>query len=457
VTIYNSKKGNSGAFAVISFSGTTVTVDASDLPLGSFITETSGLYAAIIRPVHFTAWDTESPPIFNTPYQTFYSNDESVIMVSHIHSISGDGYEVWPAFELDSPSLNNTDYIVFDHLDIENAACGIFTEGTDMRCYYCIIQHCHIHDFGYIGGASDEGIYWGRDTSSSVPGHNYCQIMYNIIGPHGISGLGEDDGGDGIEIKETARYATVFGNEVFEIEGDYFSAAPIRTSGADSFVANNYIHDIAPERRGCGIAVVDDYPATPNIGGKRAVVINNILADVRGVGIIDLDSTEVQILNNTIYNITYPEPGGDPDWYEEYAGILVWNYQGTIENLVIKNNIVHSSYIGIGRYIWSGNYEFSADSDYNICHNCTYPFRGEITQNAHDLTSDPKFVDANSENFHIQSDSPARDAGATLADVAIDYDYLLRPQGAAYDRGAYEYESGGGSEKIILRWRQLGN
>src|SRR5438093_5022735 len=42
-------------------------------------------------------------------------------------------------------------------------------------------------------------------------------------------------------------------------------------------------------------------------------------------------------------------------------------------------------------------------------------------------------------NFHLQSTSPAIDAGTTLASVMTDYDGVTRPQGSAYDIGAYEY------------------
>ena len=61
VTIYNSRKGNSGAFAVTSFSGNTVTVDTSDLPWGSFISETAAdpgdLHAAMVDFIDATEED----------------------------------------------------------------------------------------------------------------------------------------------------------------------------------------------------------------------------------------------------------------------------------------------------------------------------------------------------------------------------------------------------------------
>jgi chitodextrinase len=62
------------------------------------------------------------------------------------------------------------------------------------------------------------------------------------------------------------------------------------------------------------------------------------------------------------------------------------------------------------------------------------------------LTTDPKFVNASTNDFHLQSTSPAINAGATIASVTTDKDGVTRPQGSAYDIGAYEYVSGGGGD-----------
>jgi hypothetical protein len=54
------------------------------------------------------------------------------------------------------------------------------------------------------------------------------------------------------------------------------------------------------------------------------------------------------------------------------------------------------------------------------------------------LIDDPDFVNLGTEDFHLQVGSPAIDAGVTLTDVTTDLEGTERPQGAAYDRGAYE-------------------
>src|SRR5207302_750960 len=50
-----------------------------------------------------------------------------------------------------------------------------------------------------------------------------------------------------------------------------------------------------------------------------------------------------------------------------------------------------------------------------------------------------KFVNAAANDFHLQAGSPAIDAGITLAQVPVDADGVSRPQGKAYDIGAYEF------------------
>lgn len=66
----------------------------------------------------------------------------------------------------------------------------------------------------------------------------------------------------------------------------------------------------------------------------------------------------------------------------------------------------------------------------------------------------PRFVSytafANANDFHLQStDTVAKDAGLTLASYfSTDRDGVIRPQGTAWDIGAYEYGSGGGSTNL---------
>ena len=55
------------------------------------------------------------------------------------------------------------------------------------------------------------------------------------------------------------------------------------------------------------------------------------------------------------------------------------------------------------------------------------------------VDGNPRFRDPKANDFHLQSASPAIDAGVTIAEVRSDHDGISRPQGKGYDLGAYEY------------------
>ncbi len=420
VTIYGSRLGNSGAFAVVAVSGQSVTVDTSSLPGGQFSTETAGdpgdLKAAILRPVVFTAWDRANPPVFSGPYHAFTSFNARSILVSYLKSTAGvavnPGTPVWATFKIDGGNGGNSDFTIFDHLEVVNAECAIAIESHEFRSNYDIIQYNYLHDIGSLGTGSDEIIYFGYAFRPDLH-HDFVQIMYNRVGPHTSTA----DLGDGIEIKPSAHHATVFGNDITGINAQGCDDAPIRVDGIQAFVANNYLHDISPKNyAGCGISIIDGAPSDTNSGADGAIVANNIVANVKGIGVRVIDASGVQLLNNTVYNIA-PEPNCDATCLETNMGIGVWNYQGATQNLVIKNNIVQGVHIGIGRYIWSKDYPVSIANDYNLVSGTDLPFRGTITQGAHDKVVDPGLQNAGGRNFTLAAGSPARDAGENLSGV----------------------------------------
>ncbi len=452
VAVYGSRRGNSGAFAVTSVSGQSVTVDTSSLPGGKFLSESAGdpgnLQAAILRPVVFTAWDKSKPPVFSGPYHAYNAFNKRVVMVSYLKSVSGvavnPGQPVWGTFRIDGDSTGNADFTIFDHLEVVNAECAIAIESHEFPSNYDIIQYNNLHDIGSPGTGSDEIIYFGFAYRPDLH-HDFVQIMYNRVGPHTSSA----DLGDGIEIKPSAHNATVFGNEVTGINAQGCDDAPININGVQAFVANNYLHDISPKNYpGCGIAIIDPAPTDTTSGADGAILANNIIANVRGIGVKVIDTSGVQILNNTVYNIP-PEPNCDAACMEANVGIGIWNYQGATQNLVIKNNIVQGAHIGIGRYIWSHDYPVSIDSDYNVVYGADYPFRGTITQKAHDQVANPGLTNPASRNFSLAAGALARDAGANLSGVfgGDNHDAAspslpdiagLAVRSGAWDVGAYE-------------------
>ncbi len=75
------------------------------------------------------------------------------------------------------------------------------------------------------------------------------------------------------------------------------------------------------------------------------------------------------------------------------------------------------------------------------------------TQTTNNINADPLFVNRTAFDFHLTSTSPAKDTGLTVVQsdsfnpspgptIGVDKDGVLRPQGTAFDLGAYEFFSG---------------
>ena len=90
---------------------------------------------------------------------------------------------MWPALEIDGNNSGNSDFQIFDHIEITNAESAIATEAANFHSNYNIIQHNNIHHTGAPGNAFDDPNLlwvWGRPDLH----HDFAQIMYNKIGPH---------------------------------------------------------------------------------------------------------------------------------------------------------------------------------------------------------------------------------------------------------------------------------
>jgi len=101
---------------------------------------------------------------------------------------------------------------------------------------------------------------------------------------------------------------------------------------------------------------------------------------------------------------------------------------------------------------WNSSYVSGSN---NILHSTGTPtLPSFLTGN---VTTDPLFLNLSLNNFHLQTGSPAKDAGITINSSNTynsympwngnpsDSDGVSRPQGTSYDVGAYEFFTGSGS------------
>ncbi len=111
----------------------------------------------------------------------------------------------------------------------------------------------------------------------------------------------------------------------------------------------------------------------------------------------------------------------------------------------LRNNVVYQNSGEI--YVDGSTSQITGD------HNLWFGVGAAPTQTTNNLNSDPLFVNRGMD-FRLTGSSPAKDAGVTVApnnplvlnsSAATDKDGVKRPQGAAFDMGAYEVFAGGGT------------
>jgi len=269
--------------------------------------------------------------------------------------------------------------------------------------------------------------------------------------------------------------------EGFEIRNCYYG---IKFYNAhDLTIRHNWIHDGFPASAILGVGgrrvLIEGNTINHNAyvkgstggyglyaNGSKYLVINNIFFDNSGYAI------QINGSNSAVYDpakYAGPEFAESVDWimanntfaYQMYKpAIVVWGgkcHNARIENnifyencvrcltsdaqgihfvsststgITIKNNLAFSSGSGGIKFLGSGADEW-----------VHYTQSGNIVN-----TANPKFVNApatlpDQPNFSLTSGSPAIDKGLSLAEITTAFDGTSRPQGRAYDIGAYEYKA----------------
>jgi len=122
-------------------------------------------------------------------------------------------------------------------------------------------------------------------------------------------------------------------------------------------------------------------------------------------------------LNNSYYNNTF---------YNNSGGAL---YAQNSD--IVKNNIAYQN---------SGG-GICINDAVNLAYNISYGNGGYdyCSTNGNNYSVDPLFVDYVNGILKLQKSSPAVNAGASISDVTSDFLGISRPQGSAFDIGAYEY------------------
>jgi hypothetical protein len=300
-----------------------------------------------------------------------------------------------------------------------------------------IIQFSNVHYWIVDGITFDgTGLWLGNGSS-----HNTFRNMEIMNSPsHGI--LESANGGPlgynkfinlkihdtGSNYYDNALYMNGSNNlyEGIEIYHTCGTAMQIYNSSGGSvdnnIIRNNFVHDTS----GKWMATYRPQCIT-NSGGNSDVG--------KGQGILVRGSNN-KIYNNIVANIDSSlRPCGIG-----CGGIMVYDWGSS--NLVYNNTvtgIVAASAIQIS----------SGASNSRVINNIAYGNTTNIQNDSgstilsHNLTTQPLFMNPAQLDFHLQATSSAINAGTTLTEVQLDFDGVTRPQGGAYDIGAYEFSYGG--------------
>ena len=282
-----------------------------------------------------------------------------------------------------------------------------------------------------IGEGSDNTIIDGSDTYQLITCTEFSNTV--IIEGFKLTGGYAWSGGTAIDIDEAD--VIIRNNEIVNCRsGSYDGTIYIQPawSAYTVIVEENIIKDnIAGMTNYKGAAIVID-----NIWSNdgTTIVRNNVIANIDGnfddgTGISIQHENPVEIYNNSITGVRH-------GFYLEY-GVTA----------SIKNNIIANC----SRY---GIFESDTDSDptavhYNLFYNNTLGHYYNENSTAYtDITvmnealagiclgnieGDPIFVDPASDDYHLQSSSPAIDAG----DPSSDYSLEPQPNGGRINMGAY--------------------
>jgi parallel beta-helix repeat protein len=177
----------------------------------------------------------------------------------------------------------------------------------------------------------------------------------------------------------------------------------------------------------------EEYPGFQNIGHNRTITNNiaiggnqNLYYGDYGVGgglVNDL------IANNTFY-APFTGAGG---------ASLYLDASSEYKNTLIANNIFDSDgSADVEIYATHGQLAGKVTFKTNLWYGGTNA--PGLAAGTGDVLSDPKFVNVTNHplGFELQNGSPAIDAGTTLSAVPRDYRGVARPQGSAYDIGAFQ-------------------
>jgi parallel beta-helix repeat protein len=303
------------------------------------------------------------------------------------------------------PFIIECDYIRIEGLHFKNGK-SIGVEGNTVQ-----IVNNTFTGLGYEWAAVNAG-----GTNILLEG-NKCDINGNTVGTQGhCYYIGH---GSNITLRNNmAKGMTGYGIHVFDQRR---SGDP---SGFERLIKNVIIDGnvVSHSQQRSGIILAAyDHARIEDVIVRNNVVFNNPGAGIYIPGIV----SNVKVYNNTLFG-------------NREIALSIYGTTRDVTNVEIKNNIFDLSNSNSNAYhVFNGEGNTSL-----ILQNNLYwpkPLRLYKLSDSSPIIGDPHFVNPMEENFHIVPGSAAIDKGIPLSDVSHDKDGIKRPQGTAFDLGAFEF------------------
>jgi len=236
-------------------------------------------------------------------------------------------------------------------------------------------------------------------------------------------------------------YGKVEFNEVSHNNGTgiWFDYA---NGGNQIIIRNNFIHNNGPVEAAIFMEA-----------SKNGLIYNNVIANNKRRGIYISASNSMKVYNNTIYNTGVHaaiEVNGMPRSGQtltnnsinnniishntsKYDIFIAKPNGGTIANNTSNYNLLYRA-SGAPQLAWGGTIQTSLTN-----------WRNASGQDKNSQLANPLFTSPSTSgsgaNWSVQSSSPAVNKGQTLSSVTVDFNQNKRPNGTAYDMGAFEHGS----------------
>jgi hypothetical protein len=282
-----------------------------------------------------------------------------------------------------------------------------------------VILDCQLGCHSYInfGGSSAYWIIQGFDIRNTLE-----------------SGLWSNSGG--------GKNIQVLGNFIHNI-GNHYDSTPYGitgvytdTGGLNWTISGNVFHDVG---RTAVLTGTHDHCIYTH--GSGMLIVNNIFYnDLNGWFVQTAAGFSGTIANNTFFGPN-PYPG-------KVGQIVLWDADGYG---YVRNNVFYNP-IGAAISNAGASFPSGCSIDHNIVYSQTSGSLSLVdsmpsgcVQSNNKLNVNPLLTTPSlpNYNFSLMAGSPAIDAGVAIAGVTSDFNGVLRPQGAAFDMGAFEYGGGG--------------